>query len=135
MDHLRDVVRLELGGEVVEREGEAAVDDLPRAGGALLGGKAGAEGDPVQRAAEAHRGEDAAGLVDHGERDAAPVELPLARGAVEPPVAQRRLAGGDEEPVGHRAGNAEARARLGRDAGKPCGDEAPESQAKQRLHA
>ena len=37
-----------------------------------VGGQAGAEGDAVQRPREAHRGEDAARLVDRGEGDAAP---------------------------------------------------------------
>src|SRR4029453_2673123 len=74
-----DVVAREDLGEVVEREDEAAVDDLVGAGRAGLFVAVGAERHAAQRPGEADRREDrGCGLAD--EADVARGELDLARG-------------------------------------------------------
>lgn len=89
VDDLDDVVVRELRGEVVEREGEAAVDDLPRTRRALRRRQRRAVRHAMKRPGEPHRSEDPSRLVDPGEGDASPRELSFASRAVKLRIAFR----------------------------------------------
>src|SRR5690606_25734774 len=75
MDHFVEAVRLEQGAEIIQGEGEAAVQDLEGGGLALLGGEYRVDPNAVQTAREADRQAHAGDRIDLHVRDASRIEL------------------------------------------------------------
>jgi len=88
VNDLDDVVLLQDRGEIIEREREAAVHDLPRRRPALRSGQGRVIDDAVHRTGQPNRREHAARGADRDERHVTARELGLARPTVEAPVAQ-----------------------------------------------